>query len=132
MAPNVTRAYSPECVEGFGLLKNPSVSPSEIPSRAQRPALAAFRNRSATILVHRPVGQRLFQQAGFFCEVGLPLYGFLRSSGTYVARSFSRRTIITGQWAWRTTESETLPIKARLTPPRPLLPITIRPASISS
>src|ERR687897_1591669 len=69
MAPNVTRAYSPECVEGFSLLKNTSVSPSEIPSRAQRPALAAFRKRSATILVHRPVEQRLFQQAGVFSEV---------------------------------------------------------------
>ena len=42
------------------------------------------------------------------------------------------RTTKTGQWAWRTTESDTLPIKARLSPPRPRLPIAIRPAPISS
>jgi hypothetical protein len=42
------------------------------------------------------------------------------------------RTTNTGQWAWRVTESETLPIKALLIPPRPLLPITIRPAPMSS
>lgn len=34
------------------------------------------------------------------------------------------RIIMTGQWAWRTTLSETLPISARLIPPRPLLPPT--------
>jgi hypothetical protein len=38
------------------------------------------------------------------------------------------RTTMTGQWAWRTTESETLPMRARLIPPRPRLPITIKPA----
>jgi hypothetical protein len=42
------------------------------------------------------------------------------------------RTIRTGQWACLTTESETLPIKARLTPPNPLLPMMIKPAPISS
>src|SRR5215208_735583 len=40
------------------------------------------------------------------------------------------RTTKTGQWACLTTESETLPIKARLIPPRPLLPSTISPAPI--
>ena len=50
----------------------------------------------------------------------------------YPARCSSGRTIITGQWAWRTTESETLPISARLTPPRPLLPMTMSPAPTSS
>jgi hypothetical protein len=34
----------------------------------------------------------------------------------------SLRTTRTGQWAWRTTESETLPIRALLIPPRPWLP----------
>src|ERR687897_2238510 len=42
------------------------------------------------------------------------------------------RTIRTGQWACLTTESETLPISARLTPPNPLLPRMIKPAPISS
>ena len=46
--------------------------------------------------------------------------------------SFSLRTTITGQWAWWMTLSDTLPMRARLTPPRPRLPITIRPAPISS
>src|SRR3712207_1339087 len=44
----------------------------------------------------------------------------------------SSRTTITGQWACLTTESETLPIKALLIPPRPRLPITMRPAPSSS
>ncbi len=35
------------------------------------------------------------------------------------------QTTRTGQWAWSTTESQTLPIRARRTLPRPLLPITI-------
>jgi hypothetical protein len=39
---------------------------------------------------------------------------------------------MTAQWAWRTTLSETLPISARLIPPRPLLPIAISPAPTSS
>src|SRR5215212_10146035 len=49
-----------------------------------------------------------------------------------VGVDFHSRTTSTGQWAWRTTESETLPIRALLIPPRPLLPITTSPASISS
>jgi hypothetical protein len=36
------------------------------------------------------------------------------------------RSTKTGQWAWRTTESETLPRGARLAPPKPRLPITTR------
>jgi hypothetical protein len=56
-----------------------------------------------------------------------------RGTRPYPARCiFSGRTISTGQWAWRTTESETLPISARLTPPKPRLPITISPAPSSS
>ena len=50
----------------------------------------------------------------------------------YAACSFSGRTTNTGQWACLTTESETLPISARRTPPSPLLPITIRSAPSSS
>jgi hypothetical protein len=42
------------------------------------------------------------------------------------------RTTRTGQCACRTTESDTLPIKALLIPPWPLLPSTISPAPISS
>ena len=42
------------------------------------------------------------------------------------------RTMVTGQWACRTTASETLPNKALLSLPWPLLPITINPAPISS
>src|SRR5215216_4497264 len=34
---------------------------------------------------------------------------------------FHSRTTSTGQWAWRTTDSETLPIRALRIPPRPLL-----------
>ena len=44
----------------------------------------------------------------------------------------SVRTTITGQRACLTMESETLPMRARLTPPSPLLPKAIRPAPISS
>jgi hypothetical protein len=44
----------------------------------------------------------------------------------------SLRTTKTGQWACLTTDSETLPIKARLIPPCPRLPITMSPAPISS
>ena len=40
--------------------------------------------------------------------------------------------MVTGQWACRTTASETLPNKALLSLPCPLLPITINPAPISS
>src|SRR5918996_1114127 len=42
------------------------------------------------------------------------------------------RTTNTGQWACLTTDSETLPISALLTAPRPLLPITIVPTPSSS
>src|ERR671920_1693994 len=42
------------------------------------------------------------------------------------------RTTNTGQWACLTTDSETLPISDLLSPPRPLLPITIVPAPSSS
>ncbi len=42
------------------------------------------------------------------------------------------RTTRTGQWACRTTLSETLPIRARLKPPSPRLPMTISPAPNSS
>ena len=42
------------------------------------------------------------------------------------------RTMVTGQWACLTTASETLPNKALLSLPWPLLPITINPAPISS
>src|SRR5215204_6173215 len=38
------------------------------------------------------------------------------------------RSTKTGQWACRTTNSETLPIRARSTPPTPRLPSTISPA----
>jgi hypothetical protein len=41
-------------------------------------------------------------------------------------------TMVTGQWACRTTASETLPNKALPSLPWPLLPITINPAPISS
>ena len=51
-----------------------------------------------------------------------PPYGF---------HSFSWRTTKTGQWACLTTESETLPVRDRLIPPLPLLPMTIRPAPSS-
>ena len=63
-------------------------------------------------------------------RVGLESRG--RGTRPYPARCFSGRTIKTGQWAWRTTESETLPISARLTPPKPRLPITMSPAPSSS
>src|SRR5215211_2101989 len=49
-----------------------------------------------------------------------------------VALSFYSRTMVTGQWACLTTASETLPIKALLSLPCPLLPMTINPAPISS
>ena len=42
------------------------------------------------------------------------------------------RTTRTGQWACRTTLSETLPKRARLKPPSPRLPMTISPAPNSS
>lgn len=42
------------------------------------------------------------------------------------------RTIKMGQWACQTTLSETLPIRARRSPPSPRLPMTMRPAPISS
>ena len=62
-----------------------------------------------------------------FSEVGLPLCGVLGRC----AHSYSL-TIVTGQWACLTTESEMLPISALLILPRPLLPITINPASRSA
>jgi hypothetical protein len=47
-----------------------------------------------------------------------------------ISERFYSRTAITGQWACLTTASETLPIKALLIPPRPLLPTTTtRPPS---
>src|SRR5215208_3943049 len=52
-----------------------------------------------------------------------------RWSGPLISYS---RTIRTGQWAWRTTESETLPINALLKDPRPRLPKTMSPAPSSS
>jgi hypothetical protein len=59
--------------------------------------------------------------------------GVLETSGTYAAWCIlGRTTTKTGQWAWRTTESDTLPITARLMGPRPRLPTTTRPAPISS
>jgi hypothetical protein len=48
---------------------------------------------------------------------------------SYPLRRYLRRaprTTKTEQWAWRTTESETLPRRARLAPPNPRLPITTR------
>jgi hypothetical protein len=47
--------------------------------------------------------------------------GGLRLSMAYAYPQTTR----TGQWACPTTESQTLPIRARRTLPRPLLPITI-------
>src|SRR5215217_1392135 len=61
------------------------------------------------------------------------LTGGCRVEGHWLCcSSVSLRTTRTGQWAWRTTESLTLPMRARLIPPRPRLPITISPASSSS
>jgi hypothetical protein len=50
----------------------------------------------------------------------------------HTSSCYSWRATKTGQWACLTTESETLPIRALLTPPCPRLPIAISPASISS
>ena len=54
------------------------------------------------------------------------------SEAQRAACCFCLRTTKTGQCACRTTLSATLPISALLTPPWPRLPITIRPAPISS
>src|SRR5829696_6826922 len=48
-----------------------------------------------------------------------------------VAAYAHSRTMVTGQWACLTTESDTLPSSALLILPRPLLPITIKPVPIS-
>ena len=45
---------------------------------------------------------------------------------------FYPHTIMTGQWACRTTEAETLPISALRIPPWPRLPMTISPTPSSS
>src|SRR5215204_4265203 len=75
----------------------------------------------------------LFTQLRIRCVLRTsPLRSSKKCGLLYAACPFSGRTTNTGQWAWRTTESDTLPISARLTPPSPLLPITIRSAWSSS
>src|SRR3712207_7683973 len=67
-----------------------------------------------------------------FPETRLPVYEVLgNSEAQRAACCFCLRTTKTGQCACRTTLSDTLPISALLTPARPRLPITIRPAPIS-
>src|SRR5215204_2062984 len=68
-----------------------------------------------------------------FSETRLPAYEVLgNSEAQRAACCFCLRTTKTGQCACRTTLSDTLPISALLTPPRPRLPVTIKPAPISS
>ena len=65
----VLGACSPECVEGVSLLKNPS----EIHSRAQRPAFAAFEPRFGS--VRTPLWSIDWSDNDFFNSVSWPLPG---------------------------------------------------------
>ena len=62
--------------------------------------------------------------------LGLCRTGSQGGSQRFTSSCYSR-TMVTGQWACRTTESDTLPMSALLILPCPLLPITINPAPIS-
>src|SRR5215212_1796849 len=69
------RFYSPECVEGVSLLKNLLHARFVPRLGAKRASFGGFRARFVVAIS----SGRLFQQAGVFSEVGLPLYGVLRS-----------------------------------------------------
>jgi hypothetical protein len=74
--------YPHECVEGDSLLKNPSPPLPSTLKVLKKPrhcsVLALMSKCLDAVLDYRPVLQRLYQQAGVFCE--LRLYGVLRSS----------------------------------------------------
>src|SRR5215204_3360833 len=89
----------------------------------------------------RYLPRRSRREGGIFGPVGgqedppqerIHLSKRLSRSPTCPVTVASLRTTNTGQWAWRATEPEILPISARLIPPSPRLPITIKPAPISS
>src|SRR5918994_2715469 len=64
-------------------------------------------------------------------RIHLPRTWVNRGRCVRYSRAPYSRTTNTGQWAWRTTESETLPINALLKRPRPRLPTTMSPAPSS-
>src|SRR3712207_8144067 len=65
-------------------------------------------------MIRRPPRSTLFPYTTLFRSEE----AFSEVQGYYAACSSSERTTNTGQWAWRITEFETLPIKALLKGPR--------------
>src|SRR5215207_4344080 len=88
--------------------------------------------------LRRGLGLRTNARTTFRCmgfsETNFRCCRFSETNRPYVDSTycFYLRTTKTGQWACRTTESETLPIKALLIPPNPRLPTTTSPTPNSS
>src|SRR5215211_8993802 len=103
-------------------------------SETQLVALVILENpicRANPIL--RGLGLRTNARTTFRCmgfsETNFRCCRFSETNRPYVDSTycFYFRTTKTGQWACRTTESDTLPIKALLIPPNPRLPTTTSP-----
>src|SRR5215212_12199236 len=84
MSPNPkhlsSTAYSPNVGEGVSLLKNSFALYSAPGSGAESAVFVVFWTGFEPLSDRRLGRQLLFQQAGVFSEVELPLYGVLRSS----------------------------------------------------